>query len=67
MASAKEFLVQVKDCAVKGSIQLVNVEKILSNDDFTSPEGLRTTTDDGVSKRERESELLQLRPTAFTY
>lgn len=49
MESAKDLLWQVRDNAVKGSIQLEDVEKILSNDEFTSPEGLLTTTDDGVS------------------
>lgn len=41
---ARELLQKVRKAAKQGSIQLADVEEILSNEDFTSGEGLLATT-----------------------
>lgn len=46
----KLLLDKVKEGAKWNSIQLEDVESILSNDDFNSEKGLLTTTDDGVRR-----------------
>lgn len=42
--AAQELLQKVREGAKLGSVRLDDVEEILSNEDFTSGEGLLTTT-----------------------
>ena len=57
---ATELLEKVRSGAKQGSIQLKDVEEILSNRDFTSGEGLLVTDSNGVSTQQNTFMSLQL-------